>query len=272
MRFVMSAVVGHCSIMSWLFSSQYGLKAKLNTETGFYVYGYAKQMRDAMPSASFIGFTGTPIEKQDANTQATFGGYVSIYNIEDAKEGKATVPIYYESRLAKLDINREEIDAPKKDVEEVIEDEEDLPARESTKGKWAELAKLVGAKERVEAIAAEFGGALRTRTSVLEGKAMVVVLGMNHDEEAFYDALADRPEVLLTMGDDTLKKLAGELTGKLRNSTTVDWQFRDSVRARMRILIRQLLRKYKYPPEGCEEAIGLVLKQAEALADEWTSQ
>lgn len=79
------------------------------------------------------------------------------------------------------------------------------------------------------------------------------------------------PEVLLNMGDDTLKKLASELTEKLRNSTTVDWQFRDSVLARMRILIRQLLRKYKYPPEGYEDAITLVLKQAEELADAWTN-
>ena len=72
------------------------------------------------------------------------------------------------------------------------------------------------------------------------------------------------------MGDATLNKLASELTEKLRNSTTVDWQFRESVRAKMRILIRQLLRKYKYPPEGYEDAIAWVLKQAEALADEWT--
>jgi type I restriction enzyme R subunit len=79
-------------------------------------------------------------------------------------------------------------------------------------------------------------------------------LGLNPDEEAFYDGLADRPEVLLNMGDDTLMKLASELTEKLRNSTTVDWQFRDSVRAKMRILIRQLLRKYKYPPEGYERS------------------
>ncbi len=101
-------------------------------------------MRDALPGASFIGFTGTPIEKADANRQETFGGYVSIYDIEDAKEDKATVPIYYESRLAKLDINREEIDRLNQNVGEVIEDEEDLSAREGTKGKWAkqELAFL----------------------------------------------------------------------------------------------------------------------------------
>ena len=97
-------------------------------------------------------------------------------------------------------------------------------------------------------------------------------LGLNPDEEAFYDALAERPEVLLNMGDATLKKLARELTEKLRNSTTVDWRFRDSVRAKMRILIRQLLRKYKYQPEGYENAIALVLMQAEALADEWSSK
>lgn len=99
--------------------------------------------------------SGSParrIEKADANTQETFGSYVSIYDIKDAKEDKATVPIYYESRLAKLDINREEIDRLNKDVEEVIENEEDVSAKESTKGKWA---KLMGAKERVGEIAGD---------------------------------------------------------------------------------------------------------------------
>lgn len=97
-------------------------------------------------------------------------------------------------------------------------------------------------------------------------------LGLSPDEVAFYDALAEKPEVLHEMGDEALKKLAEELTQKLRSSTTVDWQVRDSVRAKMRILIRQLLRKYKYPPEGYEDAITMVLKQAEALADEWSSK
>lgn len=87
---------------------------------------------------------------------------------------------------------------------------------------------------------------------------------------AFYDALAERPEVLREMGDQTLKSLAMELTESLRKSTTVDWQERESVRARMRILIRRLLRKFKYPPDGYEEATALVLKQAEALANSWT--
>lgn len=94
-------------------------------------------------------------------------------------------------------------------------------------------------------------------------------LGLNREEVAFYDALAERPEVLRQMGDQTLKQLAIELTEKLRSSTTVDWQVRDSVRASIRLLIKRLLRKYKYPPEGQEEAVAMVLKQAEALTGSW---
>jgi type I restriction enzyme R subunit len=96
-------------------------------------------------------------------------------------------------------------------------------------------------------------------------------LGLSPAEVAFYDALAERPEVLREMGNETLKKLAVELTEQLRKSTTVDWQVRESVRAKMRILIKRLLKKYKYPPKGQEEAVVTVLKQAEALADEWSA-
>jgi type I restriction enzyme R subunit len=96
-------------------------------------------------------------------------------------------------------------------------------------------------------------------------------MGLNPDEIAFYDALAERPKVLEAMGDETLKALAMELTEKLHASTKVDWQVRDSVRAKMRLLIKRLLRKYKYPPEGQEAAVGRVIEQAEALADEWSS-
>jgi type I restriction enzyme R subunit len=97
-------------------------------------------------------------------------------------------------------------------------------------------------------------------------------LGLNPDEIAFYDALADRPDVLREMGDATLKKLAEELTEKLRSSTTVDWQVRESVRAKMRLLIKRLLRKYKYPPEGQEAAVETVIAQAERLSGMWSAQ
>ena len=95
-------------------------------------------------------------------------------------------------------------------------------------------------------------------------------LGLSPDEIAFYDALADRPDVLREMGDETLKKLAVELTEKLRSSTTVDWQVRESVRAKMRLLIKRLLRKHKYPPEGQERAVDVVIQQAERLSGTWS--
>ena len=95
-------------------------------------------MRDAIPNASFIGFTGTPISFEDKDTQAVFGGYVSIYDIQDAVDDGSTVPIYYRSRLVKIDINRAEIDALSDQVEEVIEDEEDIGSKEKLRENGAD--------------------------------------------------------------------------------------------------------------------------------------
>ncbi|MFK5915726.1 MAG: type I restriction endonuclease subunit R, partial [Woeseiaceae bacterium] len=138
--------------------SQYGDKAKLNTKTGKYTFGYSKHLRDALPRASFIGFTGTPISAEDKDTRAVFGDYVSIYDIQDAVDDGATVPIYYESRLAKLDIKQSELEALNDEVEDALgeysgEDEEDLASREQTKSKWAALEKLVGSEPRLEQVA-----------------------------------------------------------------------------------------------------------------------
>ena len=96
-------------------------------------------------------------------------------------------------------------------------------------------------------------------------------LGLNPDELAFYDALADNESAVRELGDDALKKLATELTEKLRSSTTVDWSVRESVRAKLRNLIRRLLRRYKYPPDDAPKAIQLVMEQAEALAADWAT-
>jgi type I restriction enzyme R subunit len=174
--------------------SQYGLKSRLNTKTGEYTTGSAKHMRDALPNASFIGFTGTPIAQEDKDTRGVFGDYVSIYDIQDAVDDKATVQIFYESRLAKLDINREEIDALNEDVEEVIEDEEDVEARESTKSKWTQLAKLVGAQPRVEEVARDFVTHFETRTGTLEGKAMFVAMSRDICVALFDEIIKLRPE------------------------------------------------------------------------------
>ena len=95
-------------------------------------------------------------------------------------------------------------------------------------------------------------------------------LGLNHDEVAFYDALANNESAVREMGDEILKKIAVEITEKLKKSTTVDWQVRESVRAHLRILVRRTLQKYKYPPDKADEAIELVLKQAEVLSNEWS--
>ncbi len=179
--------------------SQYGMKARLDTKTGAYVYGYAKHMRDALPDASFIGFTGTPIALEDKDTRGVFGEYVSVYDIQDAVTDKATVQIYYESRLAKLDINRAEIDKLNKDVDEVVEDEEDATAREGAKSKWAQLAKLVGAKPRLAQVAADLVAHYERRTEALAGKAMVVAMSRDICVELFDEIVKLRPEWAGTM-------------------------------------------------------------------------
>ncbi len=117
-----------------------------------FIDGFARHMRDALPHASFIGFTGTPIEKTDANTRAVFGDYISVYDIQRAVEDRATVPIYYESRLAKLAL--EEAERPKidPDFEEVTEGEE-VERKEKLKSKWAQLEAIVGAEKRLKLIA-----------------------------------------------------------------------------------------------------------------------
>src|SRR6185312_2250374 len=117
-----------------------------------FVDGFAAHMRDALPNASCIGFTGTPIEKSDANTRAVFGDYISIYDIQRAVEDKATVPIYYESRLAKLELKAGEKPKIDSNFEEVTEGEE-LERKEKLKSKWAALEKIVGADKRVTLIA-----------------------------------------------------------------------------------------------------------------------
>jgi len=168
--------------------SHYGLQTRLvavkdkasGEVTGHkYVSGYAKHLHDAMPAATFIGFTGTPIASEDKDTRAVFGDYISIYDIQDAVDDGATVPIYYESRLAKLDINQAEIEQLNDEVEEVIEDEEDISYREKTKSQWAALEKLVGAEPRIQQVAADLVQHFETRSATLEGKGMIV--GMSRD-------------------------------------------------------------------------------------------
>lgn len=174
--------------------SQYGDKATLNSKTGKYSFGYSKHLRDALPKASFIGFTGTPVSAQDKDTRAVFGDYVSIYDIQDAVDDGATVPIYYESRLAKLDIKTDEIEALNDEVDEVIEDEEDISQREKTKSKWAALEKLVGSEPRIEQVAEDLVAHFENRTASMPGKGMIVCMSRDICADMYAAIVALKPE------------------------------------------------------------------------------
>jgi type I restriction enzyme R subunit len=140
-----------------------------------FIDGFARHMRDALPGASFVGFTGTPIELKDANTRAVFGDYISVYDIHRAVEDKATVPIYYESRLAKLALDEAELPHIDPDFEEATEGEE-IEKKEKLKTRWAQLEAMVGTEHRLELIARDLVEHFEQREEALEGKAMVVCM------------------------------------------------------------------------------------------------
>ena len=151
-----------------------------------FIDGYARHMRDALPNASFIGFTGTPIELQDANTRAVFGDYISIYDIQRAVEDGATVPIYYESRLAKLALDESARPNIDPDFEEATEGEE-VERKERLKTRWAQLEAIVGAAQRLHLVAEDIVAHFDERTETMQGKAMVVCMSRRicvdlHDE------------------------------------------------------------------------------------------
>jgi type I restriction enzyme R subunit len=174
--------------------SQYGFRAVLDKKTGRYKYGFAKHMRDALQNATFVGFTGTPIEGADHDTRAVFGDYVSIYDIQDAVDDGATVPIYYESRLAKLNLNQVQMETLNAEVEEVFEDEEDAALRELEKTRWAALEKLVGSKERVELVAADIVQHFEARNTAVAGKGMVVAMSREICARLYKAIVALRPD------------------------------------------------------------------------------
>ena len=155
--------------------SQYGFKAKVDAKTGEISYGFAKYMRDALPNASFIGFTGTPIEANDVNTPMVFGNYIDIYDISRAVEDGATVPIYYESRLARIELDEKE--KPKVDAEVDALTEDDSEAeQERFKKKWARVEALVGSDKRLALVAKDMVAHFESRAAALDGKAMVVCM------------------------------------------------------------------------------------------------
>ena len=184
-----------------------------------FIDGFARHMRDALPNASFIGFTGTPIELTDKNTRAVFGDYVSIYDILQAVEDHATVPIYYESRLARLALDENERPHLDEDFEEATEGEE-LSQKERLKSKWAALEALVGAEKRINIIAEDLVEHFEERQAAMEGKAMVVCMSRRICVE-LYDAICKlRPE--WHDKDDTKGAIKVVMTGSATDP--VEWQ------------------------------------------------
>ncbi|KKG49550.1 type I restriction endonuclease subunit R [Methanosarcina mazei] len=180
--------------------TQYGFKAKnvdVKDEQGNVigkkiVYGFAKYTRDALPNATFLGFTGTPIEKTDVNTPVVFGNYVDIYDISQSVEDGATVKIYYESRLAKVTLSNE----GKKLVAELDEelDKEDLAETQKIKAKWTQLEALIGSEARIKQIAKDIVTHFEQRQEVFEGKGMIVAMSRRIAADLYDEVIKIKPE------------------------------------------------------------------------------
>ncbi|QNI62107.1 Putative Type I restriction-modification system R subunit [Synechococcus sp. TAK9802] len=174
--------------------TQYGFKGRLDTKTGEIKYGLAKALRDALPEATFLAFTGTPISQDDRDTQAVFGHYVSVYDIQQAVEDGATVPIYYESRLAKLGLRKSVLAGVDDQVDELFSDEDDIPAAERAKSRWAALEALVGAEPRLKQVAADLVSHYEQRSKTQPGKAMVVAMSRDICARLYDVITALRPD------------------------------------------------------------------------------
>ncbi len=173
--------------------SQYGFGTKIDRKTGAMAYGFAKHLRDALPNASFIGFTGTPIEAEDVNTPRIFGDYVDIYDISRAVEDGATVPIYYESRLARIELSDEERPTIDDEIEELTEGEEVAEA-ERFKSKWATVEALVGSEKRLTLIAQGLVDHFEAREAAKPGKGMIVCMSRRICVALYEKIIALRPD------------------------------------------------------------------------------
>ena len=158
-----------------------------------FIDGFARNMRDALPNASFIGFTGTPIEQNDANTRAVFGSYVDVYDIARAVEDKATVPIYYEPRLAKIQLLKEVTPKIDQEFEDLTEGEE-VDKKDKLKSKWAKLEAMIGSESRIKLVAQDVVEHFENRISALDGKGMFVAMSRRIAVELYEEIIKIRPQ------------------------------------------------------------------------------
>jgi type I restriction enzyme, R subunit len=212
--------------------TQYGFKGKTNQETGEVKYGFAKYMRDALPNATYVGFTGTPIESTDVNTPAVFGNYIDIYDIAMAVDDGATVLIYYESRLAKVNLTEEGKELIK-DLDENL-DQEDLTTTQKAKAKWTQLEALIGSKNRVKRIANDIVTHFEQRQEVFEGKGLIVSMSRRIAADLYKAIVAIRPDwhsddldkgvikVVMTSASSDGPEIAKHHTSKHQRKTLAD--------------------------------------------------
>ncbi len=205
-----------------------------------FIDGFAQHMREALPLASFIGFTGTPIELTDKNTRAVFGDYISIYDIERAVKDGATVPIYYESRLAKLELKEEERPRLDEEFEEATEGEE-VEHKERLKTKWAQLEALVGTETRLKLIAEDLVKHFERRLEAMDGKAMIVCMSRRICVELYKAITAIQPGWHHENDDKGILKIV--MTGSA--SDPMDWQ--PHIRNKPRR--EELAKRFKDPAE-----------------------
>lgn len=194
--------------------SQYGFEAKIvkTKEEAFLKYGLAHHMRNALPNASFIGFTGTPVEKKDKNTPAVFGDYIDIYDMSRAIDDAMTVPIYYESRLAKINFSEELKPDVDDEFEEITEGKED-DFREKKKSEWSRLEKVVGSQSRVDLVANDLVNHFENRQKAIWGKGMVVCMSRRICVDMYHAITRIRPEWHDHDEDDNKGKIKVVMTG-----------------------------------------------------------
>ena len=175
--------------------TQYGFKGVIDQKTGEMKYGLARALRDGLPNATFLAFTGTPISQDDRDTQAVFGEYVDIYDIQQAVDDGATVPIYYESRLAKIKLDESKMPLIDDEVEDIFEDGiEDDEQQEKAKSKWSQIEALVGAQPRLEEVAKDLIDHFETRSKTQPGKALIVGMSRDICARLYEELIAVKPE------------------------------------------------------------------------------
>ncbi|WP_168879109.1 type I restriction endonuclease subunit R [Rhizobium sp. P28RR-XV] len=214
--------------------SQYGFRARIEQKTGEIAYGFAKYLRDALPNASFIGFTGTPIEKDDVNTPAVFGEYIDVYDISRAVEDGATVPIYYESRLARIELPDDEKPKIDLEIEELTEDEA-VTEQEKIKRKWATVEALVGSEKRLAMVAADLVRHFEDRVTAMDGKAMVVCMSRRICVALYNQIIALRPD--WHSDDDAAGAIKVVMTGSAADPQ--GWQPHIGTKARRDLLAKR---------------------------------